>query len=120
MSIGRKGLPEGFLDPDVMYAMWVVTNSVQRAQRRLDAMGLVNPHTGKPPSRMGIWFSAQRSPLLDEYRRRRDTGEVRSSLPTKAEVEQANQIISERLPDLIERSRELYDRSQEIEIVNPA
>lgn len=101
MALGRKEIPAYYLDPELMYALWLVQGSVRNVRDLLAAEGIRNPTTGRPPSAMGIWFSAKRSPLYWQFQS--SHGRANPS-PTEAEIADAKAIIAERLPVMRSKS----------------
>lgn len=62
--------PQQYLNPDMCFAAWLVTGSLQRAMRRLRAEGIKNPFNGNPVSLNGVYSAAKRSEYYPEFAKR--------------------------------------------------
>ena len=94
MTIGKKGLGNEYLTPDLCFTAWALSDSIARASRKLKGTGVINPRSKEAPSRMGIWFAATKSPLYTEYMNKRNSGEVKSEGPTIEEHEKYTAIFN--------------------------
>lgn len=89
MSLYGRGVNNEYLNPDMCFAAWLVGGSIGKARKRLKDAGIKNPESGKEPSRMGIWFSAKKSPLYEEFVRTREESQQVSEMPSTEEFENA-------------------------------
>ncbi len=95
MSLYGRGVNNEYLSPDMCYAAWLISGSIAKAQKRLFDAGITNPESGRAPSRMGIWFSANRSPLFEEFTRVREQSPTQvSGMPSKEEFEEGVKIFN--------------------------
>jgi hypothetical protein len=89
MSVYGKRLNHEFLDPNMCFCAWLIGGSIGKAQKRLIDEGIFNPVSNEPPSRMGVWFSAKKSPMYAEFMRLRIEQGNLSERPSKEEFDQA-------------------------------
>ena len=95
---GRGRLIKSYLMPDLCYALWLTSGSITKATRRMIDEGVVHPVTLKPPSRMGIWWSAKNSDYTTKFFAKRENRETENVKATVEEMEEARAIIEDQLP----------------------
>lgn len=49
-----------YLSEETCFRLWVELGSVAKVAKALEQDGVVNPETGKPPTKMGIWTASIR------------------------------------------------------------
>lgn len=89
MAVFGKRITKAYLNPDLCFCAWLIGGSIAKAQQRLINEGVMNPATGHPPSRMGIWFATMRSPLYVAFIQRRKDKNLDSERPSKEEFDGA-------------------------------
>ncbi len=103
MTIGKKGLDNEYLNPNLCYCAWVVGDSIGRAVNLLAEAGIINPRTGGTPSRMGVWFAARKSEMFQEF------VESGAASPGVEEVTRCRTHLDENLPLEKERLHALWE-----------
>lgn len=112
---GRGRLIKSYLMPDLCYALWLTSGSITKATRRMIDEGVVHPVTLRPPSRMGIWWSAKNSEYTDKFFAKRTSRETENVRATAEEMEEARSIILDQLPKqkaLVEELKKHYTLHQ--------
>lgn len=89
MSVYGKKINNEYLDTDMCFCAWLIGGSIGKARKRMVTEGVSNPVTGNPPSRMGIWFAARKSPMYAEFVKLREQSNSVGDRPTKEEFEKA-------------------------------
>jgi len=101
MPIGKISYGRGYLDPEVVCAMWIVYGTIKRVVKVLAEIGICPD--GRSPTTMGVWSSAKRSNMYYNFVASRRSGQVESEMPTKQEIENAKKYITDHLPEQKEK-----------------
>lgn len=110
MPIGGKGLKEQFLDLDFCFAVWCMTGSTPKMEVWFIENEFLNPETGKPFSRQGLYSAAKRSDKFAEFKRRREDGEILLQVATLDEIEECKIYVEQNKEKEITRNKEDFER----------
>jgi hypothetical protein len=86
------------LDKELCCALYMRLGAYEKVSARLETEGILHPVTGLPFSRGGVMTAIKKSELYHEYFMKREKDPTLSLDPTPDEMQNAWNIIQERMP----------------------